>query len=67
MTRQDPVPAKGGRLTGMQKKSFPAKSLVRVFLLIAALVFLVYGFKRGEWEIVLHKAVNICFECIGLG
>lgn len=51
----------------MENKSFPVKNLVRVLLLVVALVFLIYGVKRGEREIVLHKAVNICFECIGLG
>lgn len=32
-----------------------------------AAIFLVYGISRGEMEIVLTKAVNICLECIGLG
>lgn len=35
--------------------------------LITACVFLWYGAARGELGIVLNKAVNICFECIGLG
>ncbi|MGN6711179.1 CD1871A family CXXC motif-containing protein [Anaerocolumna jejuensis] len=34
---------------------------------IIAAIFLVYGISRGEMEIVLNKAVNICLECIGLG
>ncbi len=25
------------------------------------------GVSRGETAVVLQKAVNICFECIGLG
>lgn len=35
--------------------------------LVAAACFLFYGAKRGEVKIVRNKAVNICFECIGLG
>ena len=36
-------------------------------LILAAVLFLVLGVWRGETEIVLRKAVNICMECIGLG
>lgn len=35
-------------------------------LLIAA-AFLAIGVWRGETEVVLRKAANICMECIGLG
>lgn len=38
-----------------------------VLLIVAAAVFLAIGVWRGEAEIVLRKAVNICMECIGLG
>lgn len=39
----------------------------QIGLLLLAAGFIVYGVSRGEAEIVLQKAVNICLECIGLG
>ena len=43
------------------------KCLVRTAILGIACGFIVYGAARGEVDIVLSKAVNICLECIGLG
>lgn len=43
------------------------KCAVRVIIAAVACVFVIYGTARGEVEIVLNKAVNICLECIGLG
>lgn len=43
------------------------KLFVRLLLLFTAGIFILYGSVRGEMEIVLNKAVNICLECIGLG
>lgn len=43
------------------------KHIVRIAIAAAACAFIVYGVVRGEVEIVLNKAVNICLECIGLG
>lgn len=43
------------------------KRIVRILLLIGSFAFILYGTARGEAEIVLNKAVNICLECIGLG
>lgn len=40
---------------------------VQIILGIAAVIFIVCGSMRGEAEVVLNKAVNICLECIGLG
>jgi hypothetical protein len=38
---------------------------VIVFLTGAGLMYA--GIYRGEIEIVLRKAINICLECIGIG
>lgn len=40
---------------------------LRITVLLSACAFVIYGFIRGEAGVVLHKAVNICLECIGLG
>lgn len=38
------------------------------FLLLASgLLLMTAGALRGEMTIIFQKAVNICFECIGLG
>ncbi|MDE5699043.1 MAG: hypothetical protein K2I96_16830 [Lachnospiraceae bacterium] len=44
-----------------------SKCFARIIIAVTACGFLVYGTARGEVEIVLNKAVNICLECIGLG
>lgn len=41
--------------------------LVRIAGILAAAAMIAYGVFRGEVSIVLNKAANICFECIGLG
>lgn len=43
------------------------KSVFRAVAFLAAGLFILYGMFRGEVGVVLNKAVNICFECIGLG
>lgn len=40
---------------------------VRTFALAIAAAMIIGGAMRGEMAVVLHKAVNICLECIGLG
>lgn len=47
------------------------KDKIRLILASAALLLglgsLALGVFRGEPGVLLQKAVNICFECIGLG
>ena len=44
----------------MMRGSGPAHAPVGV-------VMIAYGIYRGEMEVVLTKAINICMECIGIG
>lgn len=34
---------------------------------VCGVAMMLYGAFRGEAEVVLQKAVNICLECIGIG
>lgn len=36
-------------------------------LLLLGVALAVLGAERGETPVLFQKAVNICFECIGLG
>ena len=36
-------------------------------LLLLAVILVVVGFLRDEFSFVLHRAINICLECIGIG
>lgn len=38
-----------------------------VLLAVLGLVLMGIGISRGEMEVVLQKAINICLECIGIG
>lgn len=40
---------------------------MRAFLWLLAAAFLAAGIYQKEYLAVLHKAVLICLECIGLG
>ena len=33
----------------------------------AALLMLGLGLWRGEADVVLHKGINLCLECVGIG
>ena len=43
------------------------RKILQVGLLVGAAAMISYGLVSGEGLIVLHKAVRICMECIGLG
>lgn len=47
--------------------TFLRRNWAAVLLTSIALLFLAIGVWRGEEQVVLRKAINICMECIGLG
>ena len=46
---------------------FLRKNGAALLLVGIAILFLAIGVWRGEEQVVLRKAVNVCMECIGLG
>ncbi|WP_345788170.1 CD1871A family CXXC motif-containing protein [Desulfosporosinus acididurans] len=40
---------------------------IRAALIVGGILFICVGIYRGEVQIVLIKAINICLECIGIG
>ncbi len=40
---------------------------VKWFLLGTGIAFMGLGLYRNEADIVFHKAIRICLECIGVG
>jgi hypothetical protein len=40
---------------------------VQIFVLAAALCFIVAGIAAGEMAEVFKKAIFVCLECIGIG
>ena len=51
-------------MKGIQGKT---RTVISVILLAAAAGFILYGWQRGEADVVLGKAVTICLQCIGIG
>ena len=43
------------------------KTIAGVILFAVFTYMCVYGYVTGEVNDVLHKSVNICLECIGIG
>lgn len=40
---------------------------LQILILFIAAGMIFYGVSRGEAAVAFNKAINICFECIGLG
>lgn len=57
---------RSGTVMKWMKKAEKSK-WIPFFLLGLSLAMIGIGIFRGEVEIVLNKAVNICLECIGIG
>ncbi len=55
----------GVKRRNRMKKGIPTR--MTVVLLAAAIAVCAFGAFRGELDIVMAKAINICMECIGLG
>ena len=47
--------------------TFLRRNRAALLLVGIALLFLAVGVWRGEEQVVLRKAINVCMECIGLG
>lgn len=50
-----------------EARRFPTLLAVRIAILIIGLTFIILGVLNGGYSDVLGKAINICYECIGLG
>ena len=53
-------------MTSMTKAE-RARSLIRLALLATGIALIVLGAVRGEAREILHKAIIVCMECIGIG
>lgn len=43
------------------------RNIIAVSIIAVGILFVIYGIHRGEIDVVLRKAVNVCLECIGIG
>ena len=44
------------------------KHKVQTYIFISlGILFVVIGISRGEVEVVLSKAIQLCLECVGIG
>ncbi len=42
-------------------------NILRIGVILAAAAMIAFGISRGELSVVLNKAIDLCFECVGLG
>lgn len=63
---QQRIPVLKGDKENMEYKR-RIKSCFKYVILIAAIISICVGVSRNEPKVVLRKAANICFECIGIG
>ena len=42
------------------------KNIFKTAVILVSGIFILYGFMRGEAEVVFSKAVNICLDWIGV-
>ena len=52
---------------GYMKLSSISRNILCAALLICGAVLFSVGAGRGEMQVVLTKAVNLCLQCIGIG
>ncbi|MDO4961538.1 MAG: CD1871A family CXXC motif-containing protein [Eubacteriales bacterium] len=66
-----PGPAQAAQIpaedTSTVRSSFDPRSLIPCGALLAAVCLIAVGISRGEMQVVLAKAINICMQCIGIG
>lgn len=43
------------------------RRIVRVIALLLGIFLLMIGIWRGETDVILQKAIFVCYECIGIG
>lgn len=50
----------------MKEKIGRGRALAWVIIAVSV-GMMAYGWSQGEANVVLHKAIRICMECIGIG
>ena len=55
------------KLYAKDDRSEKKRTLLRIALISAAVVFIIVGVFRGDNDSIFRKAVFICMECIGIG
>lgn len=61
------IKANGKKQNKIIKNNDKKIKILQTSITILAIVLIVIGAVNGEYNSVLHKAINICTECIGLG